>query len=282
MATVKNNKDGAYKSPAHYKPHNKAGTYRRITTYPKTAVCIRIMSLLLAFITAFLAAGIMPGIVQDVYAWFDGSGMEGDYVFGSRPLTDYVDLAHGTPDDSSLPHAGEAGYTKVTSAQEIYRLTRTARDVTCSNCGADIKTYTSYWGCISDDGTIYVLGTSECCHCGACAFGHTNCGWSGHDGENLYEGKKITFTAWVPNSYTLTFYPGNGESSSAKTVTVNTGDNNTASVPAKAGYSFGGWYTQKDGRGTKAYDASGKAAMGTYWSADDGTAVWRGTSDTSL
>lgn len=282
MATVKNNTDGAYKSPTHYKPHNKAGTYRRITTYPKTAVCIRIMSLLLAFITAFLAAGIMPGIVQDVYAWFDGSGMEGDYVFGSRPLTDYVDLAHGTPDDSSLPHADEAGYTKVTSAQEIYRLTRTAKDVTCSNCGADIKTYTSYWGCISDDGTIYVLGTSECCHCGACAFGHTNCGWSGHDGENLYEGKKITFTAWVPNSYTLTFYPENGESSSAQTVTVNTGDNNTASVPAKAGYSFGGWYTQKDGRGTKAYDASGKAAMGAYWSADDGTAVWRGTSDTSL
>ena len=282
MATVKNNTDGAYKSPAHYKQHNKAGTYRRITTYPKTAVCIRIMSLLLAFITAFLAAGIMPGIVQDVYAWFDGSGMEGDYVFGSQPLTDYVDLAHGTPDDSSLPHAGEAGYTKVTSAQEIYRLTRTAKDVTCSNCGADIKAYTSYWGCISDDGTIYVLGTSECCHCGACAFGHTDCGWSGHDGENLYEGKKITFTAWVPNSYTLTFYPGNGESSSAKTVTVNTGDNNTASVPAKAGYSFGGWYTQKDGRGTKAYDASGKAAMGAYWSADDGTAVWRGTSDTSL
>lgn len=68
MATVKNNTDGAYKSPAHYKQHNKAGTYRRITTYPKTAVCIRIMSLLLAFITAFLAAGIMPGIVQDVYA----------------------------------------------------------------------------------------------------------------------------------------------------------------------------------------------------------------------
>ena len=282
MATVKNNTDGAYKSPAHYKQHNKAGTYRRITTYPKTAVCIRIMSLLLAFITAFLTAGIMPGIVQDVYAWFDGSGMEGDYVFGSQPLTDYVDLGHGTPDDSSLPHAGEAGYTKVTSAQEIYRLTRTAKDVTCSNCGADIKAYTSYWGCISDDGTIYVLGTSECCHCGACAFGHTNCDWSGHDGENLYEGKKITFTAWVPNSYTLTFYPGNGESSSAKTVTVNTGDNNTASVPAKAGYSFGGWYTQKDGRGTKAYDASGKAAMGAYWSADDGTAVWRGTSDTSL
>lgn len=282
MATVKNNTDGAYKSPTHYKQNNKAGTYRRITTYPKTAVCIRIMSLLLAFITAFLAAGIMPGIVQDVYAWFDGSGMEGDYVFGSRPLTDYVDLAHGTPDDSSLPHADEAGYTKVTSAQEIYRLTRTAKDVTCSNCGADIKTYTSYWGCISDDGTIYVLGTSECCHCGACAFGHTNCGWSGHDGENLYEGKKITFTAWVPNSYTLTFYPENGESSSAQTVTVNTGDNNTASVPAKAGYSFGGWYTQKDGRGTKAYDASGKAAMGAYWSADDGTAVWRGTSDTSL
>lgn len=282
MATVKNNTDEAYKSPAHYKQHNKTGTYRRITTYPKTAVCIRIMSLLLAFITAFLAAGIMPGIVQDVYAWFDGSGMEGDYVFGSRPLTDYVDLAHGTPDESSLPHAGEAGYTKVTSAQEIYRLTRTAKDVTCSNCGADIKAYTSYWGCISDDGTIYVLGTSECCHCGACAFGHTDCGWSGHDGENLYEGKKITFTAWVPNSYTLTFYPGNGESSSAKTVTVNTGDNNTASVPAKAGYSFGGWYTQKDGRGTKAYDASGKAAMGAYWSADDGTAVWRGTSDTSL
>ncbi len=282
MATVKNNTDGAYKSHTHRKPHNKTGTYRRITTYPKTAVCIRIMSLLLAFITAFLAAGIMPGIVQDVYAWFDGSGMEGDYVFGSRPLTDYVDLAHGTPDDSSLPHAGEAGYTKVTSAQEIYRLTRTAKDVTCSNCGADIKAYTSYWGCISDDGTIYVLGTSECCHCGACAFGHTDCGWSGHDGENLYEGKKITFTAWVPNSYTLTFYPGNGESSSAKTVTVNTGDNNTASVPAKAGYSFGGWYTQKDGRGTKAYDASGRAAMGAYWSADDGTAVWRGTSDTSL
>ena len=75
-----------------------------------------VMVLVLTVMTVGSAVAILSGI--SVYAWFDGSGYEGEYIFGSSPLTDYVDISKVT-DDNMLPHANEPGYTKVSATQKI-------------------------------------------------------------------------------------------------------------------------------------------------------------------
>ena len=239
-----------------------------------------VMVFVLTVMTVGSAAAILSGI--SVYAWFDGGGYEGAYIFGSSPLTDYVDISKVT-DDNMLPHANEPGYTKVSATQKIYRLTRTSADKICDRCGAEMISYKSYWGVISDDGTIYVYDIHECTHCGTCSFGNTAC-YYGHENEYEDEGKTITFTAWIPNSYTITFNPNNGENAYTGTVTYNTGNWNMVDgqVPSYSGYNFGGWYTGANGTGEQVYDKDGKAVNGTYWSVNGSTAVWKGTTNISV
>ena len=239
-----------------------------------------VMVLVVTVMTVSSAAAILSGI--SVYAWFDGSGYEGEYIFGSNPLTDYVNISKVT-DDNMLPHANEPGYTKVSATQKIYRLTRTSADKICNRCGAGMKSYTSYWGVIADDGTIYVYDIHNCCHCGGCSWGYTDCR-HGHANELEDEGKTITFTAWLPNSYTITYNPNNGENAYTGTVTYDTGSCNMVDgqVPSYSGYSFGGWYTGADGTGEQVYDKDGKSVNGTYWSGNGSTAVWKGTTNISV
>ena len=239
-----------------------------------------VMVFVLTVMTVGSAAAILSGI--SVYAWFDGSGYEGIYIFGSKPLTDYVNISNMT-DDNMLPHANEAGYTKVSATQKIYRLTRTSTNGRCSRCGAGMISYKSYWGVIADDGTIYVYDIHDCSHCGNCSFGYSVC-YYGHENELKNEGKTITFTAWVPNKYTITFNPDNGGNTFTGTAVYGTGDCNVASSynPTLDGYSFGGWYTGADGTGEQVYDKDGKAVNGTYWSGNGSTAVWKGTTNISV
>ena len=239
-----------------------------------------VMVFVLTVMVVGSAAAILSGI--SVYAWFDGSGYEGIYIFGSKPLTDYVNISNMT-DDNMLPHANEAGYTKVSATQKIYRLTRTSTNGRCSRCGAGMISYKSYWGVIADDGTIYVYDIHDCSHCGNCSFGYSVC-YYGHENELKNEGKTITFTAWVPNKYTITFNPDNGGNTFTGTAVYGTGDCNVASSynPTLDGYSFGGWYTGADGTGEQVYDKDGKAVNGTYWSGNGSTAVWKGTTNISV
>ena len=239
-----------------------------------------VMVFVLTVMTVGSAAAILSGI--SVYAWFDGSGYEGIYIFGSKPLTDYVNISNMT-DDNMLPHANEAGYTKVSATQKIYRLTRTSTNGRCSRCGAGMISYKSYWGIIADDGTIYVYDIHDCSHCGNCSFGYSVC-YYGHENELEDEGKTITFTAWVPNKYTITFNPNNGGNTFTGTAVYGTGDCNVASSynPTLDGYSFGGWYTGANGTGEQVYDKDGKAVNGTYWSGNGSTAVWKGTTNISV
>lgn len=91
-------------------------------------------------------------------------------------------------------------------------------------------------------------------------------------------------TVLVPNSYTITFNPNNGENAYTGTVTYDTGSWNMVDgqVPSYSGYSFGGWYTGADGTGEQVYDKDGKAVNGTYWSGNGSTAVWKGTTNISV
>ena len=244
----------------------------------------KLISYVMVFVLTVMVVGsaavILSGI--SVYAWFDGSGYEGIYIFGSKPLTDYVNISNMT-DDNMLPHANEPGYTKVSATQKIYRLTRISTNGRCSRCGAGMISYKSYWGVIADDGTIYVYDIHDCSHCGNCSFGYTAC-HNGHENELEDEGKTITFTAWVPNKYTITFNPNNGGNTFTGTAVYGTGDCNVASSynPTLDGYSFGGWYTGADGTGEQVYDKDGKAVNGTYWSGNGSTAVWKGTTNISV
>lgn len=89
--------------------------------------------------------------------------------------------------------------------------------------------------------------------------------------------------AWVPNDYTITFNPNNGENTSTRTVTYDTGNCNAGAVSAsRTGYTLQGWYTGTDGTGEMVYDASGNAVNGTCWSGTGSSAVWKGLSNVSL
>ena len=91
-------------------------------------------------------------------------------------------------------------------------------------------------------------------------------------------------TVLVPNSYTITFNPNNGENAYTGTATYDTGSWNMVDgqVPSYSGYSFGGWYTGASGTGEQVYDKNGKAVNGTYWSGNGSTAVWKGTTNISV
>ena len=91
-------------------------------------------------------------------------------------------------------------------------------------------------------------------------------------------------TVLVPNSYTITYNPNNGENAYTGTVTYDTGSCNMVDgqVPSYSGYSFGGWYTGANGTGEQVYDKDGKAVNGTYWSGNGSTAVWKGTTNISV
>lgn len=109
--------------------------------------------------------------------------------------------------------------------------------------------------------------------------------WS--DNRWRYPGDLVLYANWIPNQYTLTLNP-NGGSSDGSTdnksykVTYDFGDYNDLSVLAskttRRGYTFQGWYTEKNG-GTKIYNADGTITNdGVYWKANK----WYGLSDLTL
>ena len=63
-------------------------------------------------------------------------------------------------------------------------------------------------------------------------------------------GNKELFAAWEANSFTLTYDSEGGTSCSSKTGTLGNKWGSLCSS-TKAGYTFGGWYTEEEGRGTQ-------------------------------
>jgi uncharacterized repeat protein (TIGR02543 family) len=61
------------------------------------------------------------------------------------------------------------------------------------------------------------------------------------------------YAKWLYNQYTVTF-DADGGSSTTQTLIVNSGaslDSNMPSNPSRSGYSFGGWWTSRNGSGTQ-------------------------------
>ena len=75
------------------------------------------------------------------------------------------------------------------------------------------------------------------------------------------------YTRWKRSD--IKFYADLEDSNEEPTETITISYNqdvNTAPIPARLGYKFHGWYTEKDRKGNKIYDENGNAIKGTaYW-----------------
>jgi uncharacterized repeat protein (TIGR02543 family) len=81
-----------------------------------------------------------------------------------------------------------------------------------------------------------------------------NGGGTQFTGTNIVTEDITVYAKWTIVQYTITFNPDGG-TPPTQTRTVNSGDSvgslNMPSDPAQSGYDFGGWYTEKNGGGTR-------------------------------
>ena len=88
-------------------------------------------------------------------------------------------------------------------------------------------------------------------------------------------------------TFTLTLDPNGGEynnktTTSTKTMTYDSTNNNSIGKATKTGYSFLGWYTSKTG-GTQVYDSTGKNTnASSYWTATYSTGTWKHDGNVTL
>ena len=102
-----------------------------------------------------------------------------------------------------------------------------------------------------------------------------------------YDGNLTLYARFTANTYTLTLNPNGGTynsttSTSTKTMTYDSTNNNSIGKPTRLGYTFDGWYTAKT-NGTKIYDNSGKnLKVSGYWSEAHNTGKWIKSSNVTL
>ena len=113
--------------------------------------------------------------------------------------------------------------------------------------------------------------------------GYSQTGWTTIDGgekdynfEDIYQANAALtlYPVWTPNQYTVTF-EANGGRVDQKTMTATYGEAlGQMPIPEYPGYVFDGWsdrvwggrlYSDKDGRGTVAYDKAGDCTLYAMW-----------------
>ena len=113
--------------------------------------------------------------------------------------------------------------------------------------------------------------------------GYSQTGWTTIDGgekdynfEDIYQANAALtlYPVWTPNQYTVTF-EANGGTVDQKTMTATYGEAlGQMPIPEYPGYVFDGWsdsvwggrlYSDKDGRGTVAYDKAGDCTLYAMW-----------------
>ena len=118
--------------------------------------------------------------------------------------------------------------------------------------------------------------------------GYTFTGWTGSNGTTAQTNVSIakgstgnkTYTAnFTPKTYTLTINPNGGTynnttSTTTKTLTYGSKDNNSIGVPTRTGYTFAGWSTPYT-----MYNVSGNAVSGPNWTASYPDGTYRGISN---
>ncbi|TWI62665.1 putative repeat protein (TIGR02543 family) [Desulfobotulus alkaliphilus] len=116
------------------------------------------------------------------------------------------------------------------------------------------------------DATVTVLGAGD-----LVKTGHAFNGWNtqtGGGGDARAEGGTFTSTAsvvlyaqWTASTYTVTFDRQNGTDGSASVTATYDQPMPTATAPVRAGYTFGGYYTEINGGGTQYYTAAMASAQ---------------------
>ena len=121
---------------------------------------------------------------------------------------------------------------------------------------------------LSPKPTAHVYGTNTAI-ANPVKTGYTFNGWKVNGGaavKNLTLGATdytnvISLQAtWSANKYTVTFDKQNGTGGSASVTATFNGAMPAITVPTRTGYTFGGYYTAKNGGGTQYYTASGASA----------------------
>ncbi|MEE0133677.1 MAG: InlB B-repeat-containing protein [Treponema sp.] len=72
------------------------------------------------------------------------------------------------------------------------------------------------------------------------------------------------YAYWTANSYTITFDRAGGTGGSDSISVTYGGTPSSITLPSKAGYTFGGYYTAQNGGGDKYFNADGSYAKGTW------------------
>ena len=171
----------------------------------------------------------------------------------------------------------------------------TTSSYTIYSTAYDIK-YTLNGGTVTGNPTTYTRHSSTITLKNPTKIGYTFTGWTGSNGTTKQKSVSIasgstgdkTYTAnWTPNVYTITLdnqsatttgttayyekYATGNYSSSACTTAIS-----KITIPKKTGYTFGGYYTATNGRGTQYVDASGniKSSNTTFTSNTKLYAKW--------
>ena len=94
---------------------------------------------------------------------------------------------------------------------------------------------------------------------------------------NKYYSTTDLYAVWKPNTYKAVFdkQKGTGGTDSVDSV-YDSSTRDDVTIPTRTGYNFGGYYTQKAGKGTQWWDADGKSIANTWKAASDFTfyAYW--------
>lgn len=121
--------------------------------------------------------------------------------------------------------------------------------------------------------------------------GYTFNGWNTNNsgtGTNYAAGANYTANAnvtlyakWTANKYTVTLNQQSGSSGSASATATYAAAMPSITAPTRAGYTFNGYYTEANGKGTKYYNANGTSAKNwdktaattlyAYWTAENYT-----------
>ena len=90
--------------------------------------------------------------------------------------------------------------------------------------------------------------------------GYTLAGWSPEVPPTM-PASNSTYTAqWTANEYTVTFDPDGGSGGSASVSATYGSAMPSATMPTRTGYTFGGYFAEAGGTGTKYYNADGSSA----------------------
>ena len=197
-----------------------------------------------------------------------GSASGTEFNSGST-VYGFAELAKG--------YKAKSGWTLVSGTADTegakYRIgekTVGSSDVDFGTIGADLISYTIGYtlngGSVSGNPTSYYVTSNTITLKNPTKTGYTFKGWTGSNGTTPQTsvsiakgsiGNKSYIANWTANQYTVTLDKQEGTGGTSSVTATYASAMPTITVPTRTGYTFGGYYTEKNGSGTQYYNADG-------------------------